>query len=328
MKRAIVLCCVPVASVAIAAWFWSRGTSVEISFGDPWPQIVRGVGESVERINSGPDGRVTNDDVARATERARWKAYYYAQLRLAEQIGDLQIDSNTTIRDTELSDQELRAAFSGIVHAAPEVESKGSVEKLGDGVRARVVVEARQAELASLRELAMRLLRSGRITVKREPRPIRDSADTAQASEASVKQGNGERVARTVAHGKKSELKGHELGASSQTEAPEVVHTGCAVIVRDGSDFVGAVPDFYDAKGTFLGSSLDLPADRRTAGIPIASGSEPELVSKWVGSDPMRLRASVSSGNVILEDTLSAEEGLFFRECLHRVAIVLVLEEK
>jgi len=151
--------------------FLLRDTTIEISFGQDWPEIIQGVGEGIETIHAAPDGSISEGDRARATERARWKAYYNAQLRLGEQLGGLKLNATTTIKDTELADRELKAVYAETINAAAEIPDKSSVEDLGDAIRARVVVEATAPQVRTFREKVEALLKNGKITIRKESPP-------------------------------------------------------------------------------------------------------------------------------------------------------------
>ena len=84
MNKILVVGLVLIVVVVGTWWIFLRGAEVEVSWSPDRPESVRGVGESTERILTGSNGEITEGDRARAVERARWKAYYYAQLRLAE----------------------------------------------------------------------------------------------------------------------------------------------------------------------------------------------------------------------------------------------------
>lgn len=329
MRRTVLVVVVLVALAGVGVWYLLRGTTVEVTWAGGWPETVRAEGEAVEPIAGGPDGDVSAGDRARAADRARWSAYYVAQLRLAERLGGLQLDATTTVRDLGLADQELRAAFRDTVQAAAEVDS--SVEQLDDAVRATVVVEAPAARVASLRETLVRLARSGRISITRPAADTPEDREPRVAGVADESAASGGEVARPTTEAA-ADGDGPEP-ARRESSAPPVAptrarSTGVVVLLDPASGFLGAAPDFYDGGGTFLGSTLELPPERRTAGLPVASSRGDGLVATWAGEDPMEAYATVSAGNVVLERTLGAEEARFFADSLAAARIVLVLTEE
>lgn len=326
MNKILVVALLLVALAVGGWWLFLRGAEVEVSWSPDWPESVRGVGESTERIVAGPDGAITEGDRARAVERARWKAYYYAQLRLAEQLGGLRIDAATTVRDMELADQELRAVFSDTVQAAREIESEGSVEDLGDTVRARVVVEAPPEKVASLGAFVTALVKSGRVSVtKKAEAPAPELRAEAELEDESTSPGV-EAPAEDPAPLKPRAGRAGAGAAPPLPVAPQ--HTGCTVRLDPSSDFVGAVPDFYDGAGTLLGSALDLPAERRTAGVVLATSYDTALIEENAGANPRTFNGTVSKGNVILDSVLDGNEAVFFKQWLRDGRVVLVLGEE
>jgi len=364
--------------------FLLRDTTIEISFGQDWPEIVQGVGEGIETIHAAPDGNISEGDRARATERARWKAYYNAQLRLGEQLGGLKLNATTTIKDTELEDRELKAVYAETINAAAEIPEKSSVEDLGDAIRARVVVEATAPQIRTFREKVEALLKNGKITIRKET-PTKSKAQPEIGAET-----EGEQAAQRVAvmpeqkasqgsagffgalfhHESKpattpSSARAEEPGATATIEtttekkekpvprhestrhepkkqhartsgnkaahhaaAPKKQrsHTGSIIHLLGNGGFVNAAPDFYDGNGTFLGTGLDLPAKQRSEGLILVSPQDEEIISRFTGKHPINFDASVSKGNVILEQFLKPEDAELFRKCLHEGHIVLVLQ--
>ncbi len=306
--------------------FFLLRTTVEVSWGQDWPETLRGVGESVEQIRTGDDGKITSGDRARARERALWKAYYMAQLRLSEQLGGLKIDATTTISDTQLADQELSTAFSETLKAAAEVEAEQVVEDLDDAVRARVVVEAPQERLLSLREVLVSALKSGRITLNRQAQ-VADQDSPEQPDQPVV-----ESAPEQVASGSESQPPADSSqpspGKVSRPAGPRrLSNTGFVLLLAEDAGMVGAVPEFYDSGGSLLGSALELPAERITAGIVIATADDTQLVVAWAGVDPLELAATVSQGNLILHRALDRLETRLFKDSLSSGRIVLVLGE-
>ena len=196
---------VAIAVTVIVSWLGLRGTKVDFAWCPNWPATVRGEGEASERILGGPGGKVTEGDRARAKERAHWKAYYFAQLRVAEQLGRLKLDAKTVIKDMTLTDQQLVAAYQGVIHAAVEVPGETKVTIKGDVATARVVVEAPAQRVRSLREALVAALRSGRITVTlpagAEPQEL--VANTEASGKQQEAQAEPTRPADTERHGKK-----------------------------------------------------------------------------------------------------------------------------
>ena len=84
MRKVMIVGLAALAAMVIAGAWWLRGTRVELSWDARWPETLRVTGDAIERLTAGPGGEISEGDRARAVERARWKAYYYAQLRAAE----------------------------------------------------------------------------------------------------------------------------------------------------------------------------------------------------------------------------------------------------
>ncbi len=322
VKVALGLVAIIVAGGGLA--FFLLRTTVEMNW--DWPETVRGEGEGVEQIMAGADGQITAGDRARARERALWKAYYKAQLRLNEQLGGLKIDATTTISDTQLADQELKTAFSETIKAAAEVESERFVEDLEDAVRARVVVEAPQERVLSLRKVLISALASGTITLNRK-------APVAEPEGPEEPEGpDAESAPEQVASGSEPQPSAGSSPPSGGKVSPparpkRLNKTGCVLLLARDAGMVGAVPEFYDSGGSLLGSALELPAERITAGIVIATAGDTQLVVAWAGVDPLELAATVSQGNLILHRALDRLETRLFKESLGSGRIVLVLEE-
>lgn len=344
MKKLLVVI-VAVAVVGVAAWLFLRGRKVEVEWCPAWPETVRGVGEATETILPGPDGKVTPADRERARERARWKAWYFAQLRLAEQLGGLRIEASTKIRDLQLTDQTLDATYKGVISAAREVEKESSVEVLKDVVKARVVVEALPEKVVSLREALVAALRSGKIRIEPSGGEAKEgAASTSRAPEAG-KPGTsvpsaGQPEAKPAAGAADAPVASAPVSSPpvpSDGAAPAAVaaipggggsvapRTGCVVVIADGSGFVGPAPKFLDAVGNVLGSALDLPPDRVVAGVPVASRGDTKTEREVAGANPLRLEATVRSGDVVVGTSLEEERRAFFAESLKAGKVLLVL---
>ena len=305
-----------VAVVAVSGWFAFRAPRVEVSWCPDWPKSIRGVGEATERILPGADGKVTEADRARASERARWKAWYYAQLRLAEQVGSLRITAATSVRDMNLTDQALDAAYSGTLHAAREVERESRVEVKKDVVLARVVVESPAERVLSLRESLLAALRSGRIRLS----PTETTKVEPARSESSKTAASSRPVANAPVH--------RQQPARAAISPAQPDATGCVIVLDTGSGFIGASPSFRDAAGTPLGTALDLPEERLVAGVPVADATDTTSIASFAGKNPIRLEASIRGGDVVLRDKLDEGRRAFFAGALKSGKIVLVLSEK
>lgn len=320
----------------LLAWWWLRAGEVEVSWQPEWPKALRATGESVERIVS--TGRLmgaSEGDRARAGERARWKAYYVAQLRVAEQLGGMKLAAGTTLRDLALVDQELRSTYEGTIRAAAEVPGEARLEQLKDAVRAKVVVEVPSERLARLREWLLAAVRGGRFSLKSGPRPTlslpfawpaaaqesgaEDRGDAPPVSQKKVAAAEGaDSTAATAAT---------SASAASAVAAPprKESATGVLLEIAAGSGLLGASPVVFDAAGTRLGSSFDLPAERLAAGLPIATDAADPAVKSWAGARPRRYEATVSKKDLFLTERLAREEIDFFRESLTAGRIVVVL---
>jgi len=329
------------AVVAGATWFFLfRGASVEVQWGGrEWPSKIRGVGEAVERVVHAGHGKPTAADRARAKERARWKAYYYAQLRLAEQLGGLAIDAHTTVHDAVLADREVRAAYSGTIHAAAEVASGATVEDLPDAVRVTVTVEAPAPGVAGLRETIARALAGGKLSVKLAGRTKTPEADDGPASgtqpapktapasptEASTRSAEPQGRAHQTPKDHPSR-RGHARRASRKPSKPR--YTGCVLHLPENPNTLVAAPDFYDAAGVYLASALDLPASARAEGIPVAVSSDTATIEKVAGRHPVELEATITAGNIMLQRTLDPREADLFAMAVRHNRVILVLGEE
>ncbi len=325
-------------AAVFVAW-WLKDLQVEVGWDPEWPRSVRVAEEAVEKVEPGPGGEITEGDLARAGERARWKAYYYAQLRAAERLGDLRISSHTTIRDLQEIDQELRASFQGTVRAAAEVESESSIQILEDGAKARVVVEIPAAPLQSFKALIGEAIRAGRISIERRPPPPR-VAETPEAEDSSpppVAEVTTAEAAADLPAADEAEVAAEPVAAADQGTADRgtarraprrraaPAHTGAAVFLGPNANRLGATPVIYDAAGTELGSALDLPPERLTAGFHLASPGDAEAVHRWAGASPRRFEATISRSDLFLTVSLHSEEVLQVRQWLGDGKIVLVL---
>lgn len=320
-----------VVGAAVCAWWWLREAEVRVSWDFQWPEGLEATGEAVEPVLAGPEGEPTEGDWARAEERARWKAYYYAQLRMAERLGGWELSSETTLRDLALEDQVLKARYEGTIQAAAEKEEKSTVERLDDAVRAQVVVGLPPSALETLKGVVIAALEAGRISLDRRAPPA-----STRVAEVPDEETNGEakRAPKPGAEGTSSTGAGGSGAAESRPGVPpprsvappqHPEATGCSLYLSEGAGRLGAAPVVYDAAGSELGSSFDLPADRLAAGLPLASPSEAGTIREWAGERPWELDATVSQGNLFLEEALSAEEIGRFREFLGRGRVVLVV---
>lgn len=323
----------------LLAWWWLRAGELEVSWKPEWPRALRATGEGVERVVS--TGRLkgpSEGDRARADERARWKAYYVAQLRVAEQLGGMKLAAGTTLRDLALVDEELRSTYEGTIRAAAEVPGGARLEQLKDAVRAKVVVEVPAERLARLREWLLAALRGGRLSLKSGPRPRLSLpfAWPAAAQESGAEPpGDAPPVIRkkaAAAERSDSTTTTTPTAATSASAPPAVAvpsrqesATGVLLEIAAGSGLLGASPTVFDATGTRLGSSFDLPAERLAAGLPIATDADDPAVASWAGARPRRYEATVSKKDLFLTERLAREEIDFFRESLAAARIVVVL---
>ncbi|MCP4655576.1 MAG: hypothetical protein GY856_09180 [bacterium] len=341
MRKVMIVGLAVLAVMVVLGLWWLRGTRVELAWDSEWPETLRVTGEAVEPLTADAGGETSEGDRARAVERARWKAYYYAQLRAAERLGGLEISSQTTISNLALTDQELKSSYTSTVQAAQEIPSAGSVEYLEDAVLARVVVEIPPERLMSFKTVILRALRSGRISLEPRARPSPPDPPPApletpagqELAEAPAADGNGDAdaspEAAPSAEGDATVTVTATAGARPARfvlpPAPRPEHTGAALYLLQKAGIVGAAPVIYDAAGSELGSIFDLPPDRIAAGLPVASAGDEEAIRRWAGSSPRGFEVTVSQGNLFLTDKLAPQEVLAFREWLRTGRIVLIL---
>lgn len=312
-------------ATALAGW-WLRSAQVSWSWQPDWPQAIRAQGEAVERYVASGRGKPTEADRARAAERARWKAYYVAQLRAAEQVGGLELAAGTTLHELALEDQELRASYEGTLRAAREIASEGRLEALQDGVKARVVVEVPRAPLESLRGTLLAALRGGRLSFeRREPAgPLFSFARPAFAESAPAPRSR-TAPAPAAAPSSKRPAAPKRGAAEPPPAAAPVAATGIVLELTKGAALLGATPTVYDAAGTRLGTVFDLPAERLAAGLPVASPGDAAAVREWAGERPRRYSVRVVKRDLFLADRLDAAAATEFRERLREGRIVLLL---
>jgi hypothetical protein len=324
----------------IFAWMWVKDTTVEVSWEPDWPKVLKVTAESVEKVEVGADGKIGEGDLARASERAHWKAYYIAQLRVAEQLGDMKVDAETVISDLSELDQELRTSMATTIKAAREVEF--SVEELDDAVRARVVVEVPGERLSSFQELLLAALRSGRLKIERsvdadpktetveEPATNPNSEPISKPRERGVAEVVTEETAKPALEEPtvpvdKPVAPARHVARHVPRPAPRPVWTGAVIVLTTGAQPLSAAPTIYDADGSELGNTFDLPPRRLAAGFRLVSSSEDVAVQKIVGGSPREFRATVSMGDLFLRDRLDRGQARAFRSWLKDDRIVLVL---
>jgi len=345
---------VTLAAAAFGGW-WLQDVRVEASWNPDWPQAVRITGESVEKIVAAAGGAVTAGDRARASERARWKAYYYAQLRAAEQLGSLEISAQTSIRDLTGMDQELRASFAGALRAAVEVDS--ATELLDDAVRARVTVEIPAEPMRGLQAVIAAALRAGRISIEHRPRPRNAEAGATPAlpaeSRAPTRRAEeaGATPALPAAAGPAAATRGPLAAkepvilpateervadepaaaeipviAAPRPPRPAPAHTGAAVHLGEQPYRLGVTSVLYELGGTEIGTVLDLPPERLTAGFfPIADPGDADAIRRLAGASPRDLEATISGRDLFLTERLSSEEVRQLQQWLRAGKVVLVL---
>lgn len=335
--------------LVLGAW-WAQNTRVEMAWEPEWPEAVRVSGLGVESLPPGKAGTVSAGDRARAVERARWKAYYYAQLRAAEQIRGLTVDAETTIRDLGEMSQELRSSMAGTIAAAVEIPSEERVEILDDAVQVRVVVEVPAPPLEDLRQAVKVLLEAGHLRFERRLReePAVQLAEALPELEEAPEPGE---ETREIPAPASSSEEPREVSKVAWAEAPATPSarrtpsppepeparrppravrspgTGAVVFVAHGAGHLGAAPWIYDAGGTELGSALDLPPQRLAAGLRLVSAGDAAVIHEVVGSEPKQYTAGVSMGDLFLEEHLDSEEARRFKTWLSEDRLVLVLED-
>jgi hypothetical protein len=373
---------VTLAAAAFGGW-WLQDVRIDASWEPDWPRAVRITGESVEKIVAAA-GAVTEGDRARAAERARWKAYYYAQLRAAEQLGDLEIAAETSIRDLTAMDQELRASFTGALQAAIEVDSE--TELLDDAVKARVTVEIPAEPMRDLKAVVSEALRAGRISIERRPRPREPATPPAPAERfaetprPAVEPAPAARVAAveepmvepprpapaaatpdtvtpdtvtpdtvtpdavtpdtvtTAAVTPATETPDAATTAEATPDDPPGVaarrpprpapeHTGAAVHLGEKPYRLGVTSVLYELAGTEIGTVLDLPPERLTAGFfPIADPGDAAAIHRLAGAVPRDFEATISDRDLFLTERLSSEQVRELQQWLRAGKVVLVLQ--
>jgi hypothetical protein len=329
---------VTLAAAAFGGW-WLQDVRIDASWDPDWPRAVRITGESVEKIVAAAGGAVTEGDRARASERARWKAYYYAQLRAAEQLGDLKIAAETSIRDLTEMDQELRASFAGALRAAVAVAA--ATELLDDAVKARVTVEIPAEPMRDLRAVLVEALRAGRISIERRPRPRDPAAPPAIAPPERVAETPREAVqpappeddpaprlaAVEAAPVVEETLDEPPAVAAHRPPRPAPDYSGAAVHLGEKPYRLGVTSVLYELGGTEIGTVLDLPPERLTAGFfPIADSGDAAAVHRLAGASPRDFEATISDRDLFLTERLSAEEVREVQQWLRAGKVVLVLQ--
>lgn len=337
MQNKAFISVIVLALLLIFAWMWLKDTHVEVAWEPDWPEAVRVTADSLEKIQAGPDGKIGEGDLARAKERAHWKAYYFAQLRVAEQLGEMQVDAETVISDLSELDQELRTSMASTVKAAREVSF--TVEELDDSVRAEVVVEIPGERLQSFKETLLDALRSGRLKIERRPdAPVGTVASREPASResTSLRESTSQGTAPQLPASSTASEVGTEDSTEDSTEtppptvrgprpAPRPEWTGVVIVLGGGAQTLSAAPTIYDADGSEVGTTLDLPPDRLAAGLPLTSSRQDASVAERVGATPWEFRATVSMGDLFLRDQLDREQAGTFRDLLQEDRVVLVL---
>lgn len=339
--------------LVLGGW-WARDTRVDLSWEPEWPRALRISAVGVESLRPGADGEVSDGDRARAVERARWKAYYYAQLRTAERIRGLAVDAETTIDDLGEMSQELRASMAGTVAAAREIPGEETVEILDDAVRVRVVVEVAETSLGDFRRALRVLLAAGKVRIERRPRVV--GPPPVEVARAVPAVGSPAAGKPAPGPGPKSPSKPPSRSSAAPPVPTELVPTevvpvsrrsaavdppaettlrpprrvrpqgtGAVIFVAHGSGHLGAAPWIYDAGGTELGSALDLPPQRLAAGFRLTSAGDAEGIHRVVGPEPRRYQAGVSMGDLFLEEKLDSEDARRFKTWLAEDRLVLVL---
>ena len=327
---------VVVALVLGFGWWLVRDTRVEITWEPDWPESLRVSGEATETVDPGTDGKVSQGELSKARERALWKAYYFAQLRAAERLRELEISAETVIHDLEDLDQELRASIATTLQAAHEVDRE--VEELDDAVRAKVTVEIPAASLTSLQEQVLTLVRAGRIEIERRPRETA-RAETPAAPEPAGPSESGESESGSSSGGSTtsggSSSADESVADAGTTPPPAAVRpaarpappprqskTGAVIVLAGGQ--LNASPTLFDKAGTEIGTSFDLPADRMAAGFRFVTSAADDEVNPYVGNQPRRFEASVSMGDIFLNDKLDRQQAEAFRSWLRAGRVVLV----
>ena len=335
---------VPIIIVALLlgfAWWALKDLHVEASWDPDWPETLRVSGEAVESADPGADGKISQGELAQAEEKALWTAYYLAQLRAAERLQDMKIEGQTTIRNLDMTDQELRTSIDATLKAAQEVERH--TETLDDAVRATVVVEIPREPLASLRDTLGAALQGGRLKIERRPPSSKEEPEeVAQVTESS----GGEAETATQVPARSTPVRESSPPARSTPRSappaeavsppptapavrrppprPKPNHTG-AVIVLGRTQGLSGATTIYDAAGTELGTTFDLPSDRRTSGFRLVSKDQPSVWTAHVGGSPQRFSATVSRGDLYLQDRLNGEQVRAFKSWLQDGNLVLVL---
>ena len=82
----------------------------------------------------------------------------------------------------------------------------------------------------------------------------------------------------------------------------------------------------YELGGTEVGTVLDLPPERLTAGFfPVADPADADAVRRLAGASPRALEATISGRDLFLTERLDAEEVRQLRQWLRAGKVVLLL---
>lgn len=309
--------------------------SVQLELTPQPPSTIRLEGVASEPVRA-TAGRITAADRARATERAQWKAYYYAQLRAAEATGNVQLNAATTIMAQALEGQRLEASFNGAVQAAASVPEETTVTIDDDVARARVVVEVPNPSATSLwsrlRSLEVKVKWPERATVTPPPSTV-GLAGIADRHDAATS-GPESPVTRAPDAHRRKVSPSRTIPERTTTPQPRPRPTartrarppsGATVQIPATGGFPGVVPTFYDAAGTVLGSVGQLDSEGVLAGLPLVGANDPTAAAQWAGASPRQYRGTVSAGDVFLWKSLSSADARFFEQALKTGHVVLVL---
>lgn len=316
MKRIATICLLMGVGGTALFLLWPD-LKIGLHLDDAEPFSVRATAS--ERVVAAGGGQPTEADRAHAADRARWKAYYYAQLRAAELRGPSDVNSRTQITNMNLGEQTLESSVNREIRAMPLNEDAVTLEFDGDVVRAHVALDVSDPKGSGRRKGLLAVLRDVRAG---SGAPHRGGAVTTSGREQDAASPPG-RGAVVLANRDET----IRPMSSISTNGP-ARNSGYIIVLPRSGPMVGVFPVFYDSRGTLLGSAHDLAPERRLAGLPLLGSDGSSKASRWVGSRPSRHQGTVSQGDVFLRTSFSADETTAFREALQQDRVVMILDEE
>jgi len=235
------------------------------------------------------------------------------------------------------------------LQAAVEVDSE--TELLDDAVKARVTVEIPAEPMRGLRAVVAEALRAGRISIERRPRPREPATPPSAAPPERAARAVEPAPAQPAPRAAAVEDPAPAVGAERRAPAPDAVmtaeatpddppavavhrpprpapeHTGAAVHLGEKPYRLGVTSVLYELAGTEIGTVLDLPPERLTAGFfPIADPGDAAAIHRLAGAVPRDFEATISDRDLFLTERLSSEEVRELQQWLRAGKVVLVLQ--